>query len=107
MNVEQVKAKLDTQPVEIETLRRYWASVLPNVTPPNDAQFGLWLAFHGFPVLHWSVRECGKRNAKLGFTMTQTYCLKFISDVSAKCPRSELNQPAPMARCSDGNELRK
>jgi len=101
MTLAEVKAKLDTAPAQIETLRRFWNAVLPNVTAPNDTQFALWLSLHGFPTVHWAVRECGKRNAKLRFSMTFAYCLRFVSDVAAKCPRSDLNQPAPMAQPSE------
>jgi hypothetical protein len=86
VTAEQLIHHLKIQDKDIEAVTRFWVSVLPTVELPSLSQIKLWLKQydHDLETVCYGINEAGKKNQKLGDTMTLEYAAKFAS----KCQRS-------------------
>src|SRR5258706_10257889 len=110
MTAEQIIHHLETQDKQIEAIKKFWLSVLPTVELPSVSQMRLWLQQHDLETVCYGISEAGKKNQKLGGTMTLEHAAKFASkcrwSYSSRDPRRKTfrlsDQKPPRNRIAEG-----
>ena len=75
---EQITRHSETQD-EIDAVTEFWASSLPKLPLPNLPQLKLWLQSHNLSTVGYGIGEAGKKNLKLGGSMTVDHAVRFAS----------------------------
>jgi hypothetical protein len=78
MTPEQITRHSETQD-EIAAVTKFWVSSLPKLPLPNLPQLKLWLQSHNLSTVGYGIGEAGKKNLKLGGSMTVDHAIRFAS----------------------------
>ena len=65
----------------VEELKGFWSLLFPDVQPPADSQWALWLLRHDHAVVRRGLVELATRYKRLARDMTQLHMAKFASAV--------------------------